>query len=220
MRQQLRVRGQQDFLLNEANFQALVETIPALVWRAKPDGHIDYVNRRLLEYFGSPLEKIIGWGWTDKVHPDDIAVKVQTGAVDLGTRVGGVGFLKAVTGLARTAVSADLIPAVPGPMPLPASGRLPETSKDGSAVYFSGLHQQNVRPRSDAVAPRSIFARRPGYPVSAGRKAAVDTFGGGWTLLRDPLGLERLSQGSRLHGCVNGGCALALVRRRPIADRS
>jgi PAS domain-containing protein len=94
MRQQLRVRGQQDFLLNEANFQALLETIPALAWRAKPDGHIDYVNRRLLEYFGSPLEKIIGWGWTDKVHPDDIAVKVQTGAVDLGTRVGGVGFLK------------------------------------------------------------------------------------------------------------------------------
>jgi D-lactate dehydrogenase len=63
--------------------------------------------------------------------------RVALGAADLGTRLGGVGFLKAVTGLARTAVSADLMPAVPGPMPLPASGKLPATEKEGaSAVYF------------------------------------------------------------------------------------
>jgi PAS domain-containing protein len=48
----------------------LVETIPALVWRATPDSYIDYVNKRLLKYFGSPLEEIIGWGWMEKVHPD------------------------------------------------------------------------------------------------------------------------------------------------------
>ena len=47
-------------------YRFLVETIPALVWRAKPNGHIDYVNKRLLEYFGSPLEEIIGWGWMQK----------------------------------------------------------------------------------------------------------------------------------------------------------
>jgi D-lactate dehydrogenase len=46
--------------------------------------------------------------------------RIALGAADLGTRVAGIGFLKAVTGLARTAVSADLMPAVPGPMPLPA----------------------------------------------------------------------------------------------------
>jgi PAS domain S-box-containing protein len=56
----------------------LVETIPALLWRAKPDGHIDYVSNRLLEYLGSPLEEIVGWGWMEKVHPDDVAFKVQS----------------------------------------------------------------------------------------------------------------------------------------------
>src|SRR6516225_9384146 len=73
MRQQ-----QQDLPLNEQNLRTLVETIPTLVWRARPDGHIDYVNKRLLEYLGSPLEKIIGWGWMEKVHPDDVAFKVQS----------------------------------------------------------------------------------------------------------------------------------------------
>ena len=63
---------------SEITLREIIETIPALAWRARPDGHIDYVNRRLLDYLGSPLEEIIGWGWMDKVHPDDIAFKVQT----------------------------------------------------------------------------------------------------------------------------------------------
>jgi PAS domain S-box-containing protein len=78
MRQTKRIQGRQGLQLNEQNLQILVETIPALLWRAKPDGHIDYVNNRLLEYLGSPLEQIIGWGWMEKVHPDDVAFKVQS----------------------------------------------------------------------------------------------------------------------------------------------
>src|ERR1700722_1394214 len=63
---------------SELKLREIIETIPTLVWRARPDGDIDYVSKRLLEYLGSPLEAIIGWGWMDKVHPEDIAFKVQT----------------------------------------------------------------------------------------------------------------------------------------------
>jgi PAS domain S-box-containing protein len=56
----------------------VVETIPALVWRAAPDGNFDYVNKRMLEYFGAPLSEVIGWGWMDKVHPDDVGFKVRS----------------------------------------------------------------------------------------------------------------------------------------------
>jgi PAS domain S-box-containing protein len=83
MRQQRRMQGQQGLPLNEQSLRTLVETIPAFVWRAKPDGHIDYVNKRLLQYLGSPLEEIIGWGWMEKVHPDDVAFKVQAWLVNL-----------------------------------------------------------------------------------------------------------------------------------------
>jgi PAS domain S-box-containing protein len=62
----------------EQELRLVVETIPALVWRAGPDGNFDYVNKRVLEYMGAPLGEIIGWGWMEKVHPDDIAFKVNT----------------------------------------------------------------------------------------------------------------------------------------------
>jgi PAS domain S-box-containing protein len=83
MRQQKRIQGRKGLLLNEQSLQTLVETIPTLVWRAKPNGHIDYVNKRLLEYFGSPLEEIIGWGWMQKAHPDDVGFKVQSWLTNL-----------------------------------------------------------------------------------------------------------------------------------------
>jgi PAS domain S-box-containing protein len=63
---------------SEQELRLLVETIPALVWRAGAEGNIDYVNKRLLEYLGKPLREIIGWGWMESVHPDDVAVKVRT----------------------------------------------------------------------------------------------------------------------------------------------
>jgi PAS domain S-box-containing protein len=60
-------------LSTEQEIRLLVETIPTPVWRVAPDGNVEYVNKRALEYFGSPAEEILGWGWMDKVHPDDIA---------------------------------------------------------------------------------------------------------------------------------------------------
>ena len=63
---------------SEQELRLLVEAIPALVWRAGPEGNIEYVNKRLLEYLGAPLGEVIGWGWMDKVHPDDVAFKVRT----------------------------------------------------------------------------------------------------------------------------------------------
>jgi len=63
---------------HEQELHLLVETIPALVWRAGPDGNIEYVNKRVLEYLGKPLEEIIGWGWAESIHPDDVSFKVST----------------------------------------------------------------------------------------------------------------------------------------------
>jgi PAS domain S-box-containing protein len=62
---------------SEQELHLLVEAIPALVWRAGPEGDIEYVNQRLLEYLGAPLAEVIGWRWMDKVHPDDVAFKVS-----------------------------------------------------------------------------------------------------------------------------------------------
>ena len=64
--------------LLEQELRLLVEAIPTLVWRAAPDGNFDYVNKRMLQYLGAPLSEVIGWGWMDKVHPDDVGFKVRS----------------------------------------------------------------------------------------------------------------------------------------------
>src|SRR5262249_55095357 len=40
-------------------------------------GKIEYVNKRLLDYFGTRLSEIIGPGWIERVHPDDVPETVR-----------------------------------------------------------------------------------------------------------------------------------------------
>jgi PAS domain S-box-containing protein len=54
------------------DIQMLVDSIPALIHTAKPDGHLDYFNKRWLEYLGVPLDDVTGWKWTAFIHPDDV----------------------------------------------------------------------------------------------------------------------------------------------------
>jgi D-lactate dehydrogenase len=71
------------------------------------------------------------WASVEKV------ARISLAATELASKIAGVGLVQAVTSVARSVVSKDLMPAVPGPMPLPAPSRLPETVKHGAAaVYF------------------------------------------------------------------------------------
>ncbi len=54
------------------NAQLLVDSIPALIHTAGPDGYLDYFNKPWLEYLGVTLDKVIGWNWTAFVHPEDV----------------------------------------------------------------------------------------------------------------------------------------------------
>jgi PAS domain-containing protein len=51
---------------SEQELRLLLETIPALVWRAGPEGNIEYVNKRVLEYLGERrrAKSLAGDGWT------------------------------------------------------------------------------------------------------------------------------------------------------------
>lgn len=50
----------------------IIDTIPALVWSAGPDGSIDFVNHFWLSYTGLRGDSAQDWLWTTAVHPDDL----------------------------------------------------------------------------------------------------------------------------------------------------
>jgi formate hydrogenlyase transcriptional activator len=54
------------------NAQLLVDSVPALIHTARPDGSIDYFNRPGLDYLGATLDDVTGWKWTAFVHPEDV----------------------------------------------------------------------------------------------------------------------------------------------------
>jgi PAS domain S-box-containing protein len=54
------------------NAQLLVDSIPALIHTARPDGYLDYFNKPWLEYLGVTLDRVAGWNWTAYVHPEDV----------------------------------------------------------------------------------------------------------------------------------------------------
>jgi PAS domain S-box-containing protein len=55
-----------------------VDALPGLVWSSRPDGFVDFLNLRWLEYTGLPLEQAIGWGWQAAIFPDDIEGLLRT----------------------------------------------------------------------------------------------------------------------------------------------
>jgi PAS domain S-box-containing protein len=61
----------------EQELRFVIDTIPALVWSTQPDGSVDFVNQRLLEYTGLPLKDVKGWGWTAAWHPEDCATLME-----------------------------------------------------------------------------------------------------------------------------------------------
>jgi len=56
----------------EQQLRDIVDTIPAIVWVAQPDGSNTYVNSRYVEYSGMGAAQTAGSGWRAAAHPDDL----------------------------------------------------------------------------------------------------------------------------------------------------
>ncbi|TXR47044.1 PAS domain-containing sensor histidine kinase [Phyllobacterium endophyticum] len=67
----MRKRLMSDNIGFEDQFQIAIDTIPALVWAARPDGSAEFFNRRWLEYTGLTADEAKDWGWVAALHPDE-----------------------------------------------------------------------------------------------------------------------------------------------------
>jgi PAS domain S-box-containing protein len=58
-------------------FRQIVDSSPELLHTARSDGYLDFLNQTWLDFTGVPLEKLLGWGWTCRIHPDDVEAFVK-----------------------------------------------------------------------------------------------------------------------------------------------
>jgi PAS domain S-box-containing protein len=69
----------------EDRLQLVVDTTPAMLHSARPDGGLDFFNKRWLEYVGLSLDDMCGWRWTRVIHPDDVDDQVGKWRSSLAT---------------------------------------------------------------------------------------------------------------------------------------
>ena len=64
--------AQAALLASEQNLNLIVNSLPVLVWSARPDGSADFINQSWRDYAGEPADKILEWGFLELYHPDDV----------------------------------------------------------------------------------------------------------------------------------------------------
>ena len=64
-------RAEEQLRNSERNLRTTIETIPAYVFSALPDGSFDFISQSLLDLTGFSPEEVLGWDWTVAVHPED-----------------------------------------------------------------------------------------------------------------------------------------------------
>jgi PAS domain S-box-containing protein len=67
-----RKRAEEELRASERKYRHLVDTTPAFIHTALPNGEVDFYNRGWLEYVGLTLKDLQQWGWTCMIHPEDL----------------------------------------------------------------------------------------------------------------------------------------------------
>jgi PAS domain S-box-containing protein len=57
---------------SEERYRFLAEAQPDQIWTALPNGELDYVNQRVLDYFEVSFSEMTASGWAAVVHPADL----------------------------------------------------------------------------------------------------------------------------------------------------
>jgi hypothetical protein len=61
----------------EEHFRQLADMIPQIIWTSRPDGHLDYYNKRWYEFTGA-TEGFGDQSWIPVLHPDDVQFCLDT----------------------------------------------------------------------------------------------------------------------------------------------
>jgi len=74
---------------SEKRLRNIMDTIPQIAWTSKPDGGVNFYNKRWFEYTGLDFEQSKAWGWKTVIHPEDLQYNLDQLGLILGKGVGG-----------------------------------------------------------------------------------------------------------------------------------
>jgi PAS domain S-box-containing protein len=74
---------------SEKRLRNIMDTIPQIAWTSKPDGGVNFYNKRWFEYTGLNFEQSKAWGWKTVIHPEDLQYNLDQLGLILGKGVGG-----------------------------------------------------------------------------------------------------------------------------------
>ena len=66
-------QAQQALAESEAQFRTTAEALPGMLFVTSSAGHNSYVNDGMRSFTGLSDEQLLGEGWIDTIHPDDVA---------------------------------------------------------------------------------------------------------------------------------------------------
>ncbi len=73
----IRKASQEQIRESEVRFRLLADSAPVLIWTSGTDSLCDYFNQPWLKFTGRPIDKEVGDGWLEGVHPDDLSHCVE-----------------------------------------------------------------------------------------------------------------------------------------------
>ena len=56
---------------SEERFRRMADRAPVMMWTARPDTTLDFLNATCVEFTGMALEQLLEEGWLNAVHPED-----------------------------------------------------------------------------------------------------------------------------------------------------
>jgi PAS domain S-box-containing protein len=71
---------------SEERFRNLADTAPVMIFVAGPDKGATFFNKRWLEFSGRTMERELGFGWTEILHPEDLESTISLFCSDFDNR--------------------------------------------------------------------------------------------------------------------------------------
>ena len=69
-----------------SRFRDVADSAPVMIWICNSDRLYTYFSRRWLEFTGRPLERELGNGWAEGIHPQDVTKVIQTYSDEFAAR--------------------------------------------------------------------------------------------------------------------------------------